>query len=431
MVAAILILGAGFLAAAPENGAGSCARCHISVTVEWNVSKHKTARITCVACHGASEGHVAEERNNVKPDRVPQGAAIAPFCRECHDGVKPGSCQTCHHVHALLDPRKKLEEMAGARSEQLARARQAYEAAMHEGETAIARSRWHDAIAQFERALRIRPGEPAATARIAYCWRRIDPRIPGFRPVDDRVDPTTGLPVEVEVGGLGIRMLAVAGGAFDMGDERLDSSRPVHMVRIEPFYLGLTEVTQGQWETIMGANPSFHRNASGAARLPVENVSWRDCQEFLARLNRRVPGGGFRLPTEAEWEFAARGAQKETLAAMAWYRDNSQLKPGNRSDFSDLAPRAAATRAPNSRGFFDMQGNVWEWCSTLFRPFLYNPADGREDARADGLRILKGGSYADSAYALDPALRHSERPDRRFRWNGLRLARTVVGSTAR
>ena len=429
MVTAILIFACALpLAAQPaqpqSDGAGSCARCHIGTTVEWNISKHRSAGVTCVRCHGASEGHVVEERNHVKPERTPQGAAIGPFCRECHTDQRQAPCQTCHHVHALVDPRKKAEEFGANRSDRLFQARQSYEQAMKAGEAAILAARWKDALGQFEKALALRPGDPVAVGRAAFCRRRLHPDIPGFRPAGDRVEPATGLFAEVEVAGFGIRMLAVAGGGFDMGDDRFADSRPVHTVRLSPYYLGRTEVTQGEWERLMGSNPSVHKGPE----LPVENVSWNDCQEFVRRLNGRVPGGGFRLPTEAEWEFAARAglaAGAPGLPAAAWYRENSQIRVRDRSDFIDMAPRAAGHKAPNALGFYDMQGNVWEWCSSLFRRFPFEAGDGREDRQREGGRVLRGGSYADAAELLDPALRHFDRPDRRLRWNGLRLARDV------
>src|SRR5262249_32279769 len=110
-------------------------------------------------------------------------------------------------------------------------------------------------------------------------------------------------------------------------------------VAVEAFYLGKYEVTQAQWKALMGTNPSIHQaspvaSAPGAAKMPVENVSWDDCQAFLKRSNERVPGGGFRLPTEAEWEYACRaggeGPDPKQLGQFAWFRDNS-LRPGEKS----------------------------------------------------------------------------------------------------
>ena len=161
----------------------------------------------------------------------------------------------------------------------------------------------------------------------------------------------------------------------------------------------------------MGSNPSAYQGEKfpSSAGMPVEQVSWEDAQAFLKRLNEKVPGGGFRLPTEAEWEFAARtgGAEPEPAA------------PGQTS------PRPAGKGRQNTLGLHDMLGNVWEWCSSLDRPYPFDAADGRESATAPGPRILRGGGFADPQDILDPAFRHTERPDRRLQYNGLRLARDV------
>jgi formylglycine-generating enzyme required for sulfatase activity len=146
-----------------------------------------------------------------------------------------------------------------------------------------------------------------------------------------------------------------------------------------------------------------------------------------------VPGGGFRLPSEAEWEYACRNgsAMPSPLAdwsRRAWFRENSlrrKLAPEALVQADSFAPRSVGTREANRWGFHDMQGNVAEWCSSLYRPYLYHATDGRESLDADGLRVVRGGSFADSAELHDPALRHSDRPERRHRWTGLRLARSV------
>ena len=138
-IAAILISLAGLLlsAQAPARKpaeAGPCARCHINDTLEWGVSRHPSAGIACTACHGTSQGHVIEERNNVKPERLPRGAAIATLCRECHSAGCPktrrqDACQTCHHVHALVDTNRKPEEIATQRIARTADRRPEYEKA--------------------------------------------------------------------------------------------------------------------------------------------------------------------------------------------------------------------------------------------------------------------------------------------------------------
>lgn len=403
--------------------AGVCARCHVSSVLEWGASGHLRAGIDCVACHGMSQAHVLDERNNVKPNRIPRGVAIAGLCLDCHSAGCPKTrrrtaCESCHHAHALVNPKAE----AVATDEQLERriaAWRAFSEQMERGEQFLAARDWAAAEKAFRAALAHMPGNRLALRKLALCRRRQNPQIPGFRIETQQFDETTGLPVRVKVEGLDIEMVLVPGGDVDLGSERFQDSTPVHTVSVEPFYLGRFEVTQEQWQRVMGSNPSFHEGEAfpEARRMPVEQVSWEDCQAFVAALNRTVPGGGFRLPTEAEWELAARGKQEAAAPPelAAWFLANT----------GGDAPRPVGSKAANRWGLFDLRGNVAEWCSSLLRPYPYEAGDGREDATAPGLRVIRGGSFADSLEAIEAAFRHGERPGRRLRWNGMRLARSV------
>ena len=428
--------------------AGVCARCHVVSVLEWGISGHVESETTCQKCHGPSKGHVANERNEVKPDRLPRGKAIAKqLCSTCHKTGCPSTqqvqtCQKCHHVHALINPAKPPKAKDDRLEKLLARWDQ-YRKQMAKGDQHVKQQEWKPAQAAFREALKLIPGNHHARTRFQMCRRRLNPSLPGFRIVGNKFDAQTGLPRDVQVAELKIPMLLVPPGEFDMGSDELSDSRPRHTVRVDAFYLGRYEITQAAWKAVMGANPSKHQGKqfADAARLPVERVSWNDCQQFIRRLNKLVPGGGFRLPTEAEWEYACRAGQREVrfsgkaqfseeknLSERAWFRVNSLRKSPSKSAFLQIdayAPRPVGTRRPNPWGFYDMQGNVCEWCSSLWRPYLYNPSDGRESLARPGMRILRGGSFSDSAESLNPALRHPERPHRRFRSNGLRLARSV------
>jgi formylglycine-generating enzyme required for sulfatase activity len=179
----------------------------------------------------------------------------------------------------------------------------------------------------------------------------------------------------------------------------------------------------------------YARNAPGSrgsGQMPVEQVSWDDCQEFMRRLNVKTPGGGFRLPTEAEWEYAARAGSssvpsRQELMQSAWYRENAASAAAGRQylDLDAYAPRRTGAGQPNLWGFHDMLGNVWEWCSSALRPYPFDPHDGREALAGRDLRVVRGGGFADAAETFDPAVRHGESPGRRYRWNGLRLARSL------
>ena len=418
---------------------GVCARCHVVSVLEWGFSGHRESEADCKGCHGPSLAHVADERNEAKPDHFPQGPAIAEqICLRCHESGceetdEQQSCEKCHHVHALVNPSEPPQLKDDRLAKLLARW-QRFDKEMAEGDRHVERRQWKEAQQAFGAALELIPGSHRARLRLEMCGRRIHPELPGFAITGDTLHAATGLPCEVAVVGLETPMLLVPPGEFDIGSDHLADSRPVHTVHVGAFYLGRCEVTQAEWNSVMGSNPSAHQGEgfADAGRMPVERVSWNDCQEFLQRLNKRVPGGGFRLPTEAEWEYACRAdsgrLSKKELAEHAWFGANSLREPKPSGPFLQVdayAPRPAGTRKPNAWGFSDMQGNVGEWCSSLSQPYLYRADDGRESLAAGGLRSLRGGSYADSLRSLDPALRHAERPHRRLRFNGLRLARNV------
>ena len=436
----------GDTAPGPDTGqkefkeAGACARCHVVSVLEWGISGHRIAATTCQSCHGRSAGHVANERNEIKPQRLPRGANIAgQLCLTCHkkgcpETQKVQTCQQCHHVHALIHPTQKPAAHS-ERTNDMLRRWDGFKAHMAKGRHHVEQQDWISAQAAFESALKLVPGDRRARSQWHMCRRRIDPAMPGFQIIGDKVDSATGLPSDVKVRGFDIELGLVVPGAFDMGSDAFSDSQPVHTVRVEAFYLGRFEVTQAEWRAVMGTNPARHQGESfpESGRMPVEQVSWDDCIQFIRRLNGRVTGGGFRLPTEAEWEYACRagGDQKlrpDEVAESAWYRPHSRRQAEPEGEFFELdafSPRPVGTRRPNRRGFFDMKGNVGEWCSSLWRPYGYDGRDGRESPVQTGLRVVRGGSFGDSAAGLDPTLRHAERPKRRLRFNGLRLARNV------
>ena len=395
--------------------AGVCARCHVISVVEWGMSRHSKAGIDCVACHGASQGHVKDERNNVKPKHIPRGAAVAGLCADCHKSGCPKtqqavSCQNCHHSHALVNPNKP----AVARDphfEEISARWEKFSNLVRQSEELVKAENWRAAYAVFRQALEQRPGDRYATERMRMCQRRMNPSLPGFEIVGKEFDPQTGLPRQVRVARWGIPMVLVPGGEFEMGSELFAAAKPVHTVRVGPFYLGEYELTQAEWRSLMGSNPSAHQGAQypDSDRIPVEQVSWEDCQSLIRKLNEGVAGAAFRLPTEAEWEYAARAGG------------------GTGGPVQLPAPRPVGKGQPNRLGLFDMSGNVWEWCDSLYRPYPYVAADGREEADAPGMRVLRGGGYAEWAAWLDPGARHSERPNRRLGSNGMRLARSIPG----
>ena len=180
------------------------------------------------------------------------------------------------------------------------------------------------------------------------------------------------------------------GATSEQGSDADSDESPVHDVTLSSYYIGETEVTQELWEAVMGSNPSYF---SGSQK-PVENVSWNDCQEFITKLNE-LTGENFRLPTEAEWEYAARGGNKSkgykysgsnTIGNVAWYDDNSS------STTHDVK-----TKQANELGIYDMSGNVWEWCQDWYSSTYYSssPSNNPTGPTSGSDRVLRGGSWYD------------------------------------
>ena len=214
----------------------------------------------------------------------------------------------------------------------------------------------------------------------------------------------------------------IPAGSFMMGspedeDDRRDAESPQHKVTLKPFRMQTTPVTQKQWKEVMGNNPS---NFDGDD-LPVGCVSWNDCREFVKKLNQRDPGKGYRLPSEAEWEYACRagtttkyysGNSESDLERAGWYRDNSGGKT-----------HPAGQKEPNAWGLYDIHGNVWEWCEDWYHS-SYNgaPSDGSAWVSPTGkYRVLRGGSWSLIQDYCRSAHRGRSNPVSRYGSYGFRL----------
>ncbi len=243
--------------------------------------------------------------------------------------------------------------------------------------------------------------------------------------------PTSNAPVSlandgqsrrtISVGNVQFTMIRVDGGTFQMGatseqgSDAYDREKPVHQVTLSPYYIGETEVTQELWQAVMGKNPSSFKGNL----LPVENVSWKDCQSFIEKLNKKT-GLQFRLPTEAEWEYAARGGNKSqgykysgsnNLSDVAWYTDNSG------SSTHDVK-----TKQANELGIYDMSGNVWEWCQDWYGSYSAGSQTNPTGASSGSNRVSRGGSWSYYARYCRVASRGLNWPVNRFYNLGLRLA---------
>ena len=231
---------------------------------------------------------------------------------------------------------------------------------------------------------------------------------------------------------LNLKMMPVEGGTFMMGatSEQTGAEKnesPAHPVTLSSYYMEVTELPQAFWESVMGSNPSRHQGAF----YPVENVSWNDCKTFISKLNTmlkdQLPDGmQFRLPTEAEWEFAARGGNtsmhyqysgSNDIDEVAWYNSNSDAET-----HSALVPLKA-----NELGLYDMSGNVWEWCrgglDTYTVEHQTNPYGGH-----DTMRIIRGGCVSSDAAKCRNSYRYIQDQTVRDIYTGLRLVLARSGS---
>lgn len=199
----------------------------------------------------------------------------------------------------------------------------------------------------------------------------------------------------ITVGKVKFRMIGVKGGIFDMGGTKeqgrspSDDEKPVHAVTLQGFEIGQTEVTAGLWLEVMGKLP--YKNSEKELSLPVVNVSWYDCQNFILALNRKT-GRKFRLPTEAEWEFAARGGVRSAHTPVS-----GSVYPRFVAAFVETAKsevQPVMSFAPNELGIYDMSGNAWEWCQDSYAPY---PSEDQTDPYVNlpgANKVMRGGSAA-------------------------------------
>lgn len=216
----------------------------------------------------------------------------------------------------------------------------------------------------------------------------------------------------------GMELVWIPGGCFQMGSNSGDSDeKPVHKVCVDGFWIGRYEVTQGQWQKIMGSNPSYFKRGSN---YPVEEVSWNDCQEFIKKLNRQS-GKNFHLPTEAEWEYAARGGR----AGEKYSGGNYVGRVANYAGVIKLKrlTHTVGGKAANGFGLYDMSGNVWEWCADWYGSSHYNnsPVQNPQGPNTGSYRVNRGGSWNSRPRHARSANRGRDGPGDRSWYLGFRL----------
>ncbi len=217
----------------------------------------------------------------------------------------------------------------------------------------------------------------------------------------------------------GVRMafIKLPAGSFIMGPDFLakDATATHEVVLTKSFYLGKYEVTQEQWRSVMGENPSHFKGA----KRPVENVTWSDCQTFISKIQPRMKGLTARLPTEAEWEYACRAGTKgdycfgedpQMLADYAWYTENSER-----------TTHPVGKKKPNAWGFYDMHGNVWEWCGDWCAQYPMGMTTDPQGAATGAARVVRGGCWAIEREASRSAYRYLSPPDGKSFGLGFRL----------
>ena len=225
------------------------------------------------------------------------------------------------------------------------------------------------------------------------------------------------------VSSINYKMVYISPGTFMMGspssEPKRDSDERQHKVTLtKGFYIGVTEITQNQWKAIMGNNPSRFKGDN----LPVESVSWNDCREFIRKLNSQEGGNKYRLPTEAEWEYACRvgtttrfriGYSDSRLGDYAWYSSNSSSKT-----------HPVSRKKPNAWGLYDMHGNVWEWCEDWYGNYPSGHVTDPDGLSSGSSRVGRGGNWGSSAGGCRSADRSGVTPGHGYGFLGFRLART-------
>ena len=214
--------------------------------------------------------------------------------------------------------------------------------------------------------------------------------------------------------GINLKMIYVEGGTFAMGSNSGESDeKPIHNVTLDSYYIGETEITQAQWRAVMGSNPSEYKGDN----RPVENVSWNDAQEFCERLSE-LTGKRYVLPTEAQWEYAARGGNQSK--GYTYSGSNNIDEVAVYDDWSSNHSNVKSKK-PNELGIYDMSGNVWEWCSDWYGSYSSSSETNPQGPNSGYLRVLRGGSWFYYASYCRVAIRYNNIPSYTYDNFGFRV----------
>jgi len=281
------------------------------------------------------------------------------------------------------------------------------------------------------------PQKPSA-AKKAEAARKQEPTIEIVSPTVPTKEPTLGDKDIITLpGGVTLTMLWVPPGTFLMGspdteEERRENETQHPVALTKGFWLGQTAVTQAQWRAVMENNPSRFKGD----QLPVDSVFWNDCQTYIKKLNEEIVGGGFRLPTEAEWEYACRAGTStpfsfgETITSeQVNFRGDRPYAGGQQSEYRACTV-AVGTLPANPWGFCEMYGNVWEWCGDWYSPYAAGRQRDPVGAASGRSRVLRGGSWDRDGRDCRSAIRVWLRPGYRGHFIGFRLARGQKASGA-
>jgi formylglycine-generating enzyme required for sulfatase activity len=275
-------------------------------------------------------------------------------------------------------------------------------AAYAQGEAHLSGSRYGQALASFEEA------KDYFASTKENCWKpNVSALNEWIRKCDEAIQ---------RVGG--IEMVYVQGGTFRMGctgeqgTDCWDYEKPAHQVTLSGFSIGKYEVTQAQWKAVMGSNPSNFKGDN----LPVERVSWNDVQEFIRKLNAQT-GQRYRLPTEAEWEYAARGGNQGR-----GYKYSGSNTPKNVACYDSGKTHPVGTKTANELGIYDMSGNVWEWCYDRESTYPASAQNNPTGASSGSYRVRRGGGWSSYASNCRVAIRSFDSSGESFPYLGFRLA---------